>query len=444
MKTIRMRFVYLILLIAAAMTTSLLADITGNIYQDYRSDGIKNDGDIGIAGVTLSAYDTTGTQVATTTTLVDGNYTLSVAAGTYRIEITPPSGLYASSALAPLVNNISNGAVYNVGLNKNANYCQAGAKQAMTAMIQGDNGDTNATIFVTPEIGNAPTATGPHAVSGTIGTHFNGLVLGPTTNHPDIFIDQRTDTWDGDHDIQSWREEMAHGTETGKSIWGLAWQKSQRKLYSAAVIRRHALLRDNDGDGIGDAGAIYVTDVDTNTTSLLTIVPDVGYSQIEASRDMNVSDPASDASTISLMGRAGLGDLDISEDETMLYTVNLHTKELIAIPIATPDTQTATAIPNPYDAGTCPDADVRPWAVKVKDQDIYVGSVCESDITLGARVQKYDTVSGSFATIAKTNTLKYQAACQRAVEARLIAEGVAGLDRAALIAAAEPFDPLGR
>lgn len=70
------------------------ATISGTVYQDSNLNGTKDAPESGLSGVTVTAYDSTGTNVGSATTIGDGTYTLN-ASGTqpYRIEFTGlPSG----------------------------------------------------------------------------------------------------------------------------------------------------------------------------------------------------------------------------------------------------------------------------------------------------------------------------------------------------------------
>jgi len=83
----------------------------------------------------------------------------------------------------------------------------------------------------------------------------------------------------------------------------------------------------------------------------------------------------------------------------------MNTKQLVKIDIATKNITTFN-IPNPYGAN-CADDKVRPWALKVRGKDVFIGSVCEDKIEddLGAAIQKFDGTS--FTTIATTKSLRY-------------------------------------
>ncbi|MBE0690205.1 MAG: hypothetical protein IH587_08815, partial [Anaerolineae bacterium] len=87
-------------------------------------------------------------------------------------------------------------------------------------------------------------------------------------------------------------------------------------------------------------------------------------------------------------GKVGLGDLDISTDETTLYAMNLFQRELIVMPLgvaggaATPPAAgSILRRPVPIPAG-CPAADVRPFGLKYYNNTLYVGAVCTGESAL--------------------------------------------------------------
>jgi len=68
--------------------------ISGTVYEDRNNDGIKQSGEPGIAGVTVTLFDAvTGAVVGTTTTAADGTYNFNgLPAGTYRVVESQPTG----------------------------------------------------------------------------------------------------------------------------------------------------------------------------------------------------------------------------------------------------------------------------------------------------------------------------------------------------------------
>ena len=92
--------------------------ISGTVYKDITGNGVLDSGDVGIAGVTLNLSATIGGQsvTATTTTSSSGTYTFTtanngnlLAAGTYQITETVPSGYRQGINAVGTVNGTKDG-----------------------------------------------------------------------------------------------------------------------------------------------------------------------------------------------------------------------------------------------------------------------------------------------------------------------------------------------
>ncbi|MEM6632456.1 MAG: hypothetical protein AAF694_22490, partial [Bacteroidota bacterium] len=195
------------------------------------------------------------------------------------------------------------------------------------------------------------------------------------------------------------------------SVWGIAHQRTNNLVFTSTVLKRHA------GYGPLGSGAIYVIEIDedlngggvrtdlsfrledltlTNGGSIQTAPPGLANN---VQRDLPPDGfiDASDATTFPNIGRASLGDIDITEDEQTLWVVNVFDQTLYEIPIdspmvSPPTTATAHPVPNPGCDGS---GEYRPWAVKVKENMVYVGIVCTS----GSRafVYAYNILTGEWA-----------------------------------------------
>src|SRR5690606_9312040 len=117
-------------------------------------------------------------------------------------------------------------------------------------------------------------------------------------------------------------------------------------LYSAAFIKRHVAVGPN---GIGAIYQITNADGTPGTPSLFVDLAaqgiDVGGGALagspgfpsNAARGLGEpTAPSADAAVFGLVGKQGLGDLDISSDGSTLWVVNLYAKTLVQIPVATP------------------------------------------------------------------------------------------------------------
>ncbi len=81
----------------AGMYYTIPARIGDFIWNDLNKNGVQNTGEPGIAGVTVTLYNSAGTPIRTTITDNNGYYQFTdVAIGTYTIGITPPVGYVLS------------------------------------------------------------------------------------------------------------------------------------------------------------------------------------------------------------------------------------------------------------------------------------------------------------------------------------------------------------
>ncbi len=88
--------------------------ITGHVYVDADSNGVRDTLEAPLAGVTVELYDAAGTLVATTLTEADGSYLFNnLAAGVYSVAETNPAG-YSSTTLDHVSVTLTSGSTSNV------------------------------------------------------------------------------------------------------------------------------------------------------------------------------------------------------------------------------------------------------------------------------------------------------------------------------------------
>ncbi|MBD2700859.1 hypothetical protein IC229_09430 [Spirosoma sp. BT702] len=340
--------------------------ISGTVFRDFNSNGVYSPittlassysyGEPGVGGVTVTAYNAAGTVVATTTssTVLStlGSYSLSVGSnGTYRVEFTGlGTGDYESfrgAATATGINATSvqfvavSGATANINfaVNYPLDYCQPSPTLVVPCYING-NPLTSGTV-------------GSEHVLVTVPYTSSGTAVTPTS--------------------------IADGEDIG-SVWGVAYQRETKKIFSAAFLKRHV------GLGAAGLGGIYTTTT-TGTSTLLvdletTFGINLGDSQLGARASLPNSATASstDPTAFSLVGKVGLGGMAISTEGKTLYVVDLFNRNLLALNVGNPavtaitsaSSLTTISIPSPG----CTNGDYRPFAVSVKNNRVYVGVIC--------------------------------------------------------------------
>ncbi len=317
-------------------------DIGGIVYNDFNADGVQGAHEFGMSGITVSAYDADGVPYGPVTTDADGYFVLSVPNGKrIRVEFAGlPTGYVASAS--PTQFTTSPFCNLTLGIYHPDNYCQSNPEIVIPCYVNGD------------PMGGGNAATADVLVS------FPYTSQGQT-NSPEL---------------------VARGVDIG-SVWGVAYHKQSKKVFTAAFLKRFS------GLGSEGLGGIYVTDVSnaTSTNTALVNLADFGIDVgTVSSRDLppDVGQASRDDDAFSKVAKVGLGDIDISGDGNTLWTVNLHTKELISIDISnyiangTPINASNIqqySIPNPG----CSFDDHRPFALAFNEGSVYIGMVCSGE-----------------------------------------------------------------
>ncbi|MVM35951.1 hypothetical protein GO755_38415 [Spirosoma sp. HMF4905] len=360
------------------------AQISGTVYRDFNEDGIRSftaatplDGEIGVGGVTVNIYNATGlvgSTVTSSATAIAGSYTATVSGtGPYRVEFVGlPTGYYdgfrgAQSGTSVQFIDSSPATDVNLGINYPYDYCQPIPNFLVPCYVNGDplGGGTSGlqNVFVT-------------------------LPYNSTSSQMTTIIGGNTDS----------ETAISINNELG-TVYGVAYQRATKYTYTAAFIKRHA------GLGVGGAGGIYITKSSggTYTSSLFTTLPTaataiistgvsgtvatLSSSTVGSNTDRGLpatlTDRNRDPSAFDLVGKAGLGDLEVSEDGTQLYVVNLGDRRLYQIPIVDPTSANPTAgtptsyeIPSPSQK---PGSVFRPFGLKYYRGRVYVGGVTTNE-----------------------------------------------------------------
>jgi hypothetical protein len=355
--------------------------IHGLVFVDLNQDGVQDPDDLGAGGVTVRATDATGA-VETVTTGEDGAYELLSDAENLRIEFSGfPEGTRPGRVVG------TSGPVV----------------RFLTA--SSDRDDVNLGLatpqLVTTQFYYDHALTGLNADSAAVLAFPYGVT------------DTATPT------------ALANVSHVG-SVWGLAFHPSG-KLYASAFMKRHAGFGPNAaGTGV-TTGGIYVIDptaAEPGATMLVDLAA-AGHNTGENPHPLNAefdetdNDWLHDADSIQHIGKLSLGGLQVSPDGSTLYTVNLNTRELVRIPLNPDGTRntsqaiTATAIPlgNPTGSGIAAAnfaaANVRPFAIAVKDNAVFVGVTYTAQTVgtaadLRAFVYAFDPAQGAFRSYNQT------------------------------------------
>lgn len=333
-----------------AVATAAAGAVSGRVFDDRDMNGSFDGSDVGVAGVEVTAYDSTGGSVGSATSGADGTYSLSVtaAANDLRVEFETPDGYQPSFAGSGNGTSIQFVAVGNTGIDygiqRPAKYCA----------------NTGASMSLMAACIRPGTITGGAAGNGSLST---------------VGWSSRT------------AATAVNFSETG-AVWGVAADMERGTVWASAVVRRHA------GLGSEGLGGLYV-------------LPQSGGGGITASFDLSdtpynlafAADPASftdanrgivDSSLLSLdlpgytgVGRAGIGDIDIDDTDSHLFVTNLHTRQIHRFELGGTTTAPTLGALTTFDlpVSTCSGTTARPWALNADAiaGRVIVGVVCSGE-----------------------------------------------------------------
>ncbi|MFN8487364.1 MAG: SdrD B-like domain-containing protein [Caldilineaceae bacterium] len=367
--------------------------ISGKVFVDYNSDGlITANGvttDTGVSGVTITAYDKNGASVGSATSAANGTYTINpTGAGPYRVVFSNlPSGYEPTThgsqngTSTQFVTSAAGASNVNLGINQPCDYCQANPSLTTNLYVYATS--TSGTIY-------------NFAYNYTTATDGNINGTGPRPYSP----------------ARPLPTALVDNTVVG-ATWGLAWQRDSRTLYAAAYLKRHATFGPLSSES---TGAIYQTSL-SGATPVTTLFADLNTIFGAGTAGANphpsaTTNMTNDANTPDLVGKASLGDLDLTPDGATLYVVNLADRRLYALPTSGPlnsSTVLRYTIPTsglPTTSSTCAASDVRPFGLGINSAgEIYVGAVCSAESTqttygnMMAYVWRFTPATGTFTLV---------------------------------------------
>ncbi len=300
-----------ILASAILVPTAGAATIGGRVFEDFNANGSYDTGsttvanDVGVAGVALAVTNARGKSIARVVTGVDGTWTAQAPAGWFRItakELPPgyepgPHGAN-SGTTAQFVNTADTVADdhIDIGIAQPSNYCEDNPNLALPcARSQSAKIDQGAFFLFPLSASSDPDGNPDGSYTG------NDRILG---TRPTV---------------------LALASQVGM-LNGVAWNRREGTLYGSAYLRRRT------GFGPGGIGAIYaVTNPGTPGAPVTTFVDlNAVFGAGTAGVDPHVpGDLIDDGASVPLVGKAGIGDIDISPDGRTLYAMNLTDRKLL-------------------------------------------------------------------------------------------------------------------
>ncbi len=384
------RFFKVCVLALIFFSINTYGQISGTVFRDFNANGNADISEVGIAGLQVTAFDGSGNVLGPVTTADNGSYSIpGILANTaYRVEFTiptsldflaaGPAGATSGNTTVSFINVPAGGTVtgVDVAVNDPIEFCQTNPGMAVPCYIDGD------------PLGAGATAGAEAMVTfdyNAQGNPFDGSPGAP----PQAGV-------------------LATASQIG-ATWGIAYQRTTQRLFAAATVKRYAGLGPGESTGniytIDPSGIVAPAEfLDLNDIATI----DTGSIGTNAARGLP-ADPGNfymDANTIAPVATMGLGDIDISADDSTLWTINLNDKTLYSIVIDADDNPATAPVAAditgfPIMDPVCTLGEFRPFAVKVYRGDVYVGMVCDgssdpdtnNNANLEAIVQRFDGTS---------------------------------------------------
>lgn len=328
--------------------TQAWADVSGTVYRDLpvngttlNTYGVQDANESGVAAITVTVTDSNGAVVgAPVITDASGNWTVAGTTGNVRIEFSNLPTYLESSPMNngsnTTVQFIADGGTANLGLHNPAEFFSSATLDLVTSVHSGSvNYGSEFVVVKFPE---------------TSGSSSSSDFTSYQSPSPNVLA-----------------EEQQIG-----AIWGLAYDRSHQRLLAGAFVKRFARLA-------GNPTTIYSVPVNGG-------IPTEWFTLDNARADPHGGSPnwSEDFTVTPFVGKEGLGDIDIAEDDRTVYAIDMGTREFIHIPV---NTDGSAGVPVklalPVSLTNCPDTnDARPMGLGVKDGNVYVGMVCSAESTV--------------------------------------------------------------
>lgn len=359
------------------MTCAATTDeVSGQVWEDWNYDGIRNESQItGVEDVSVQLFDDCNNIMETTLTDVSGNYSFTGLDpnNTYRIEFSLPTSVDDWAEVTrqgtdngTTVQFVQPGNCAKLGIADPADYCESNPLMTTTCFVEGGLNNTSTVDDV------------------LVGFRYNNFNTSASPFHYGV------------------KQDMG-------SLYGLAYLQSKKKILVAAYLRRHVAM------GPAGIGAIYEVDPFSGTpngtlwqdVTNYAAINSVGTIDSSADRGFtNNSILSQDELAFQQVGKTGLGDIDISSDESRLYVMDLFNRQVIVI-----DTDTKALIGTmPVQDPGCSNGNFRPFALNLHEGKLYIGVVCDAETSgvrsdLSAQIQRYDPATLTYETTIFTMAL---------------------------------------
>ena len=311
-------------------------DIGGIVFRDFNQNGSQDllEPGFGVAGMIVTAYNAANVVVATANIQADGSYSFMGIAGIdYRIELSGlPDFLEFGVVGAQIQSSVrfinSANCSADFSVNNPVDYCQADPDFIISRFTKEERGGANS------------------AINTILQYNYLDNNIDPPTN------------------ISTYQNIGA--------IYGLAHLRKANVTFASTYFKTHSDI------GPAGIGAIYKIDHNTgNSISTFTNLP--------GTDPRGAAGAAYDWDRDSLayvnVGKTSIGDIELSDDESMLFAVNMEDRNLYIMDVDNNGNITGTSnvsIPNPCNNVI----DYRPMGLGFNDGVLYVGVTCTAESTV--------------------------------------------------------------
>jgi hypothetical protein len=341
------------------------AQIGGTVFRDFNGNGMKDNSatfnEPVAAGITVKVYNTAGTQVGSTTSDAAGAYSFTGLTLPLRVEF---SGFGASDFTA--VASASNGS--SVQFHTTSSTTADFAIQYPRDYCNSTNPNLMTSCYVSGDQVNGVSKDDPVLISFPYNAGSRTIQVYTSAANTDVLSTI--------YDVPSTHALGVPAKSVG-TTFGLAYARTTQGLYAGAFFKKHAGFgagADGMSNTTDDPSAIYVINTSTGAVVNTFTVPNAttnAHNTADYPRD-------NDNTAWNAVGKTSLGGMDISDDEQVLYVMNLENRRLYALNATTGAAITSISVANLFPTGcaTCNQTgDVRPFAVEFYKGKVYIGVI---------------------------------------------------------------------
>ncbi len=368
---------------------TVLADISGKVFRDFNANGAFDTGasfnEVGMAGVTVKAFDATGAETSTATSASDGTYALAGLSNgaDYRVEFSwAQRWLKPGAAGGTSVQFVKDGrSGLNFGVNSPENFSQDNPQVAVANFSVGEP--------TAPQVASQPRIIEFGYTSGADGRTF------AISGDANVMLQREVTDIAISSPVSSAGTFNAIPPDTGHSridsvamggsgpLYGLAYHRTSNTLLAGSFMKRFVGFPGGASDT--KLGTIYAID---RKVSPNTITPFFTANAGVDSHDYSTSSmdvPSGDKTAASNVGKAGWADIDLSPDGKTLYAINLFDKKLYVIPIETGASGISAGVHSTVDfpasatTDVCANGDWVPGGIKIAQDSVFVSVTCTAE-----------------------------------------------------------------